>query len=66
MISVGGLEAQGLRGTLKEDVLKMSSGLLMVLKVIQRNNLYYLKGSAVTENLTASGHLKDNFTGYGR
>ena len=32
LISVGDLEAQGLRGTIGEDVLKMSSGSLVVLK----------------------------------
>ena len=53
LISVGPLEAQDLRGTLGEGVLKISSGSLVVLKGIQSNNLYYLKDSSVTENLTA-------------
>ena len=35
---------------------------MVVLKGIRRNNLYYLKGSAVKANLTASEHLKDNST----
>jgi len=34
LISVGALEAQGLRGTFGEGVLKMSSGSLLVLKGI--------------------------------
>ena len=51
LISVGTLEA-----------LKMSSGSLVVLKGLRRNNLYYLKGRTVTENLTASEHLEDNST----
>ena len=38
----------------------MSSGSLIVLKGIRRNNLYYLKGSAVTRNLVASELLKDD------
>jgi len=41
-ISVGALEVEGLRGTLKEGVLKMSSGSLVVLKSIRCNNLYYM------------------------
>ena len=61
LISVGALEAQGLRGTLGEGILKMSSDSLVVLKGIRRN-LYYLNGSAVTENLAALEHLKDNST----
>jgi len=48
IISVGALEAEGLRRTLGECVLKMSSGSLVVQKSIRRNNLYYLMGSAVT------------------
>jgi len=54
LISVGALEAQGLRGTLGESVFKISSGSLVVLKGTQCNNLYYSKGSAVTENLASS------------
>jgi len=36
----------------------MSNGSLVVLKGIRRNNLFYLKGSAITENLATSEHLK--------
>ena len=57
MISVGALEAEGLRGTLEEGVLKMSSDLLVVLKEIRCDNLYYLKGSAMIENLVSSEWL---------
>ena len=62
LISVGTLKMQGLRGTLGEGVLKISSSLLAVMKSVRRNNLYYLKGSAVTENLSPSEHLKDDST----
>ena len=62
LISVKALEAQCLRETLREGVLNMSNGSLVVLKGIRRNNLYYLKGREVTENLTASEHSKDDFT----
>ena len=44
LISVRAFEAQGLKGTFGEDVLKISSGSLVVLKGIRHNNLYYLKG----------------------
>ena len=48
LISVESLEEGLLR------VFKMFSGSLVVLKGIQHNNLYYMKNSVVTENLTAS------------
>ena len=57
LISVGALEAKGLRGTLGESVLKMSSGSLVVLKEIRCINLYYLKGSVVIGNLVSSEQL---------
>ena len=52
--SVRTLKAEGLRGTHGEGVLKISSGLFVVLKGIRRNNVYYLMGSAVT-GLASSG-----------
>jgi len=57
LISVGALKAEGLRETLGEGVLKMSSGSLVVLKEIRRNTLYYLKGRVEIENLVSSGRL---------
>ena len=54
LISDGALEAEGLRGTLGEGVLMMSTGSLVVLKSIRRNNVYYLMGSIVT-GLASSG-----------
>jgi len=60
IISVGALEA--LRGTFEKGVLKMFSASLVVLKAIRRNNLYYLKSSAVTENSTALKDLKGDST----
>ena len=49
--SIGALEAQ--------NVLKMFSDSLVVLKGI-RHNLCYFKGSAITKKLTASEHLNVN------
>ena len=60
MISVGALEAQGLKRTLGEGVLKMVHGSMIVLKGIRRNNPYYLKGRIVTKNLAASEQLNDS------
>jgi len=40
LISVEALEAEGLRETLGEDVLMMSSGSSVVLKDIRCNNVY--------------------------
>jgi len=40
----------------------MSSGSLAVLKGIRHDNLYYLKGHAVTENLAALEHLVGDST----
>jgi len=62
LISVGGLEAQSLKKTLEEGVLKMFSGSLVVLKDIECNKLYYLKGITVTENLTKSEYLEGDST----
>ena len=56
LISGGALEVEGLRGTLGEGILKMSSDSLVILKGTRRNNVYYLMGSAVTE-LASSGQL---------
>ena len=62
LIFVGALEAQSLKRTLGEGIIKMFSGSLVVLKGIRYNNLYYLKGNAVTGDLAASEHLDENFT----
>ena len=61
-ISVEALEAQGLRGTLREGVLKMFNSSLIILKVTRRNNLYYLKDSAASENLVTSECLDGDST----
>ena len=61
LISVRALEAEGLRETLGESVLKMSSSSLVVLNGIIRNNMYYLMGSAVTK-LASLKQLNDNST----
>jgi len=61
-ISVGVLEAQGLKRTLREGIFKMFSGSLVIMKGIRCNNFYYLKDSAFTENLVASECLDGDST----
>ena len=48
LISVGALEALGLVISVRNGVLKMIKGSMVVMKGIRRNNLYYLKSSTVT------------------
>ena len=47
LISVGALETFGLVVSIRDGVLKMIKGLMVVMKGIHRNILYYLKGSIV-------------------
>ena len=54
LISVGALETLGLVVSIKEGVHKMTKGSMVVLKAVRRNNLYYLNGSTVTGQVTAS------------
>ena len=49
LISVGDQEVKGLKETLREGVLKMFSGSLVVLKDI-KCNVYYLMGSVVQDS----------------
>ena len=48
LISIGALEAQGLKGTLEDGVFKMLKGLMVILKGVRWNILLYLKGSTMT------------------
>jgi len=45
LISFGALKVLGLEVSIRDGVLKMNRGLIVVMKGIRRNNLYYLKGS---------------------
>ena len=45
LISVDALEALGLVISIRDGVLKMIKGSMVVMKGVRRNNLYYLKGS---------------------
>ena len=48
LISVGALEMLGLVVSIRDGVLKMTKGSMVVMKNVRQNNLYYLKGSTVT------------------
>ena len=48
LISVGALKTLGLEVSIKDEILKMTKGSIVVLNAVRRNNLYYLKGSTVT------------------
>jgi len=52
LISVGALEALGHGVFVGDGILKMTRGSMVVLKVVRRNNLYYLMGSMVTGQVT--------------
>jgi len=54
LISVGTLKTLGLMVSIRDDVLKMTKGLMVVMKGVCRNNLYYLKGSIVTDQVETS------------
>ena len=54
LISVGALKALGLEVSIRNGVLKMVKGSMVVLKGVRRNNLYYLKGSMVTGQVATS------------
>jgi len=48
------LKALGFEVSIRDGVLKMIKGSMIVLKGVRRNNLYYLKGSMVTGQMTTS------------
>ena len=56
LISVGALKALGLVISVRDGVLKMIKGLMVV---VRRDNLYYLKGSTVTGQVETSSPSDD-------
>jgi len=62
LISVGALEALGLKVSVRDGVLKMTRGSMVLLKGVRRNNLYYLKGSTTTEQVSTSINSDDDYT----
>jgi len=62
LISVGALETLGLVVSIKDGVLKMTKGSMVVLKAVCQNNLYYLKGSTITGQVVTSTDSDDDST----
>ena len=62
LISVGALETLGLEVSIRDGVLKMTKGSMVTLKGVRRNNLFYLKGSMVTRQMTTSTILDNDCT----
>ena len=62
LISVGALEALGLVVFIRDGVLKMTKGSMVVMKGVRWNNLYYLKGSTVTGQVETSNSSYDDCT----
>jgi len=62
LIFVGALKALGLKISIRDGVLKMTRGSMVVLKGVRRNNLYYLKGSMVTGQVATSTNSDDDCT----
>ena len=62
LISIGALEALGLKVYVGDGVLKMSRGSMVVLKGVRHNNLYYLKDSTLTEQVVTFIDSEDDCT----
>ena len=62
LISVGVLETLGLVVSIKDGVLKMIKGSMVVLKAVRQNNLYYLKGSTITGQVATSTDSDEDST----
>ena len=61
-ISIGALETLGLKVFIRNDILKMAKCLMVVLKGVRRNNLYYLNGSTVTDQVATFTNSDDDST----
>ena len=62
LISIGTLETLGLEVSIKNGVLKMTKGSMVVLRGVHWNNLYYLKGCNVTRQVATSTDTDDDST----
>lgn len=59
LISLGALESKGLVVMMRDGVLKATSGALVMLKGVRKNNLYYYQGSTVVGTVaTATSSIK--------
>ena len=62
LISVGTLKSLGLEISIKDKVLKMTKGSMVVLKGVRQNNFYYLKGSTIKGQVATSTDTDDDST----
>jgi len=62
LISVGALKILGLELSIKDGVLRMIRGSMVVLKGVRHNNLYYLKGGTITGQVDISTNSDDDCT----
>ncbi|KAG8502566.1 hypothetical protein CXB51_001088 [Gossypium anomalum] len=59
LISLGALESKGSVVTMRDGVLKVTSGALVILKGIRKNNLYYYQGSTFIGAVAAASDNKE-------
>ena len=59
LISLGALESNGSVVTMRDGILKVTSGALVILKGIRKNNLYYYQGSTVIGAVAAASGNKE-------
>jgi len=62
LISIGALKALGFEISVRNSILKITRGSMVVLKGVRCNNVYYLKGSIVTGKMTTSISSDDDYT----
>jgi len=54
LISIGALKMLGLMVSIRDGVLKMTKGSMVVMQGVRRNNLYYLKVSTIIGQVETS------------
>ena len=62
LISVGALKALGMVISVRDGILKMIKGSMVMMKGVRWDNLYYLKGSTVTGQVETSSSSDDGCT----
>jgi len=62
LISIGALTALGLEVSIRDSVLKMTRGSMVILKDVRHNNLYYLKGSTIIAQMATSTNSDNDCT----
>ena len=58
LISVGALKALSLAISIRDGILKIIKGSMVVLKGVRHNNFYYLKGNTVTRQVATSTNCR--------